>query len=106
MSGIFINYRQNYYPGPAPAFAAPTHVLPVLIDKARLPGHRELPGSITDLALCQAHRIQFGHWQRDVKPPHPRSGTVCTGGDHATGAGRTTPAGATLVRDDRRRAAR
>ena len=48
------------------AFAAPTGVLPVLIDKARLPGQRELPDSIAGLGLCQTHRIQFGHWQRDV----------------------------------------
>lgn len=49
------------------AFATPTHVLPVLIDKARLPGYRELPESMAGLALRQAHRIQFGHWHDDVK---------------------------------------
>lgn len=48
------------------AFAAPTDVLPVLIDKAQLPDQRELPDSIAELGLCQAHRIQFGHWQSDV----------------------------------------
>ncbi|MGH3943177.1 MAG: TIR domain-containing protein [Pseudonocardiaceae bacterium] len=47
-------------------FAGSTHVLPVLIDKARLPGQKELPDSIDGLGLCQAHRIQFGHWQFDV----------------------------------------
>jgi hypothetical protein len=50
----------------ATALKAGKHVLPVLIDSAGLPGKAELPDDTAELGMCQAHRIQFGHWQRDL----------------------------------------
>ncbi|MBB5807954.1 hypothetical protein F4560_007722 [Saccharothrix ecbatanensis] len=43
------------------------HVLPVLIDKAGLPSLDALPEDIRPFALKQLRRIDFGHWERDVR---------------------------------------
>jgi hypothetical protein len=53
----------------ATAFAEGIHVLPVLIDTARLPGRDELLDEFPDIAelgLCQSLRIQAGQWRRDL----------------------------------------
>lgn len=42
-------------------------VLPLLIDGATQPTARELPGDIAEFAHQQAHRIQFGQWEHDVR---------------------------------------
>ncbi|QQQ78185.1 toll/interleukin-1 receptor domain-containing protein [Saccharothrix sp. 6-C] len=44
-----------------------THVLPVLIDQAGLPDPTALPEDIRPVALKQSRRIDFGHWERDVR---------------------------------------
>ncbi|MEU4742623.1 TIR domain-containing protein [Actinosynnema sp. NPDC023658] len=49
------------------ALDAGTHVLPVLIDQAGLPDPAGLPEDIQPLALKQSRRIDFGHWERDVR---------------------------------------
>ncbi|WP_158846645.1 toll/interleukin-1 receptor domain-containing protein [Saccharothrix deserti] len=43
------------------------HILPVLIERAGLPDLNSLPEDIRPFALKQLRRIDFGHWERDVR---------------------------------------
>jgi hypothetical protein len=49
------------------ALATGKHVLPVLIDQAGLPDPASLPEDIMPFVLKQSRRIDFGHWERDVR---------------------------------------
>lgn len=51
----------------AQALDARMTVVPLLIDDAELPAKDQLPDRIGDLVYPQAHRIRFGHWERDVR---------------------------------------
>uniref|UniRef100_UPI0036D2680E TIR domain-containing protein n=1 Tax=Saccharothrix longispora TaxID=33920 RepID=UPI0036D2680E len=42
-------------------------VVPVLVDDATLPAVDQLPGEIANLVYPQAHRVRFGHWERDMR---------------------------------------
>ncbi|WP_158846627.1 TIR domain-containing protein [Saccharothrix deserti] len=42
-------------------------VMPLLVDDATLPAKDQLPDLIGDVVFPQAHRIRFGHWERDVR---------------------------------------
>ncbi|GAA1312395.1 toll/interleukin-1 receptor domain-containing protein [Saccharothrix xinjiangensis] len=43
------------------------HVLPLLLDQAALPDPDALPDDLRPFAFKQARRIDFGHWERDVR---------------------------------------
>lgn len=49
------------------ALAEGKHVLPLVLDQATLPDPDALPADIRPFAFKQVRRLDFGHWERDLR---------------------------------------